>query len=94
MSREGAAGKLEGKAAPGFTLLDTSGKKVSLADYKGKPVVVNFWATWCGPCRLEMPWFEEFSAKYKDQGLVVLGISEDDGALQHVRGCDPACCGD
>ncbi len=75
-----SAGKLEGKAAPGFTLLDTSGKKVSLADYKGKPVVVNFWATWCGPCRLEMPWFEEFSAKYKDQGLVVLGISEDDGA--------------
>jgi peroxiredoxin len=72
--------QLRGKAAPGFTLLDTAGKKVSLADYKGRPVVVNFWATWCGPCKLEMPWFEEFRTKYKAQGLEVLGISEDDGA--------------
>lgn len=74
------SGKMRGKLAPGFTLLDTTGRKVSLADYKGRPVVVNFWATWCGPCKLEMPWFEEFHAKYKAQGLEVLGISEDDGA--------------
>ncbi len=71
--------KLKGKAAPAFTLLDTAGKKVSLADYKGRPVVVNFWATWCGPCKLEMPWFEEFRAKYKAQGIEVLGISDDPG---------------
>jgi peroxiredoxin len=71
---------LRGKMAPGFSLLDTAGKKVSLSDYKGRPVVVNFWATWCGPCKLEMPWFEEFHTKYKSQGLEVLGISEDDGA--------------
>src|ERR1700761_6145894 len=71
---------LRGKDAPSFTLTDVSGKKVSLKDFKGHPVVVNFWATWCGPCKLEMPWFEQFSAKYKDQGLEVLGLSQDDGA--------------
>ena len=71
---------LRGKAAPGFTLTGTDGKEVSLADLKGHPVVVNFWATWCGPCKLEMPWFQEFSTKYKPQGLIVLGLSQDDGA--------------
>jgi thiol-disulfide isomerase/thioredoxin len=74
-----------GKVAPGFTLVDLSGKKVSLADYKGKAVVVNFWATYCGPCKLEMPWFQELENKYKDQGLVVLGLDQDDGmAVQQV----------
>ena len=72
---EGTA--LQGKAAPGFSLVSTDGKKVSLSDYKGRPVLVNFWATWCGPCKLEMPWLEEFSNKYKGQGLVVLGMDED-----------------
>jgi len=71
---------LRGKDAPSFTLSDLSGKKVSLADFKGHPIVVNFWATWCGPCKLEMPWFQEFSAKYRGQGLEVLGLSQDDGA--------------
>ncbi len=70
--------KLQGKPAPGFTLVDLDGKKVSLADFKGKPVLVNFWATWCGPCKLEMPWFQEFSQKYASQGLVILGLAADD----------------
>ena len=74
-----AGATLRGKAAPGFALVDLTGKKVSLAGLKGHAVVVNFWATWCGPCRLEMPWFEEFQKKYKDQGLVVLGLSQDEG---------------
>ncbi len=67
---------LQGKVAPAFSLVDTDGKKVSLADYKGKPVLVNFWATWCAPCKLEMPWFEEFHKKYTD--LVILGVAADD----------------
>jgi thiol-disulfide isomerase/thioredoxin len=70
--------KLQGKPAPGFTLVDLDGKKVSLADFKGKPVLVNFWATWCGPCKLEMPWFQEFGQKYASQGLVILGLAADD----------------
>ncbi len=70
--------ELRGKAAPAFTLTSTDGKKVSLAELKGKPVVVNFWATWCAPCKLEMPWFQEFSQKYKSDGLIVLGLSQDD----------------
>ncbi len=70
--------KLQGKAAPAFTLVDLDGKKVSLADYKGKPVMVNFWATWCAPCKLEMPWLAEFQKRYADQGFVILGIASDD----------------
>ncbi len=78
--------KLQGKVAPGFTLVDLDGKKVSLADYRGKPVVVNFWATWCGPCKLEMPWFEEFSKTYAGQGLVVLGVAADEAPKTVIAG--------
>jgi thiol-disulfide isomerase/thioredoxin len=70
--------QLQGKPAPVFTLVDLDGKKVSLADFKGKPVLVNFWATWCAPCKLEMPWFEEFRKKYTS--LVILGVDQDDAA--------------
>ena len=77
---EGAS--LKGNAAPNFTLVDLAGKKVSLADFKGHPVIVNFWATWCGPCKLEMPWFEQMYGKYKPQGLVILGLSQDQGTAK------------
>jgi thiol-disulfide isomerase/thioredoxin len=68
---------LKGKPAPGFTLTDLNGKKVSLADYKGKAVLLNFWATWCGPCKLEIPWIEKLRDQYKAQGFEVLGIESD-----------------
>jgi thiol-disulfide isomerase/thioredoxin len=68
---------LQGKLAPGFTLTDTKGQKVSLADYKGKAVIVDFWASWCAPCKVEIPWLEQFKEQYGGQGLAILGISED-----------------
>lgn len=78
------ASTLRGKAAPAFNLVNSEGKKVSLADYKGRPVLVNFWATWCAPCKLEMPWFEEFRAKYKGDNFEILGIAEDDAPKDEI----------
>jgi thiol-disulfide isomerase/thioredoxin len=68
---------MRGKVAPGFTLSNLDGKKVSLSEYKGRPLLVNFWATWCGPCKVEMPWFEEFRKQYAGQGFEVLGLADD-----------------
>jgi len=68
---------LKGKPAPGFTLLDLNGKKVSLSDFKGRPLVVNFWGTYCAPCKIEMPWLQEFSLKYAADGFRVVGITYD-----------------
>ena len=70
----------EGKAkkAPDFELPDYTGKKVRLADYKGKVVFVNFWATWCGPCKYEIPMFVDLQQRYGAKGLAFLGISVDD----------------
>jgi cytochrome c biogenesis protein CcmG/thiol:disulfide interchange protein DsbE len=69
---------LKGKPAPAFALEDLSGKKVSLASYKGKAVLINFWATWCAPCKIETPWIIELRNKYAAQGFEVLGVSADD----------------
>lgn len=74
---EGNGAKMTGKAAPAFTLTTLDGKKVSLSDYKGKAVLVNFWATWCGPCKVEMPWFEQLRTQYAAQGFEVLGLADD-----------------
>jgi cytochrome c biogenesis protein CcmG/thiol:disulfide interchange protein DsbE len=63
-----------------FTVKDMNGKDVRLADYKGRPLLLNFWATWCGPCKIEIPALVELSEKYKGRNLTVLGISVDDTA--------------
>jgi thiol-disulfide isomerase/thioredoxin len=76
--------QLQGKAAPAFSLMTLDGKKVSLSDYKGHAVLVNFWATWCGPCKVEMPWFEQFQKQYAGQGLVILGLVDDVDAGKDV----------
>ncbi len=70
--------QLNGKIAPGFTLPDLNGNKVSLSSYKGRPLVVDFWATWCGPCKVEIPWFEKLHDQYASQGLEIIGVSADD----------------
>jgi peroxiredoxin len=66
-----------GKLAPVFELTDVNGKKVSLADFKGKVILINFWATWCGPCKAEMPSLNKLFLAFKSDGFVVLSISVD-----------------
>ena len=63
-----------------FVLKDMDGNDVRLADLKGRPLLINFWATWCPPCKAEIPWFIEFADKYQAERLAVIGISVDDPA--------------
>jgi thiol-disulfide isomerase/thioredoxin len=67
-----------GKPAPDFTLKDLDGKNIALSQYRGKVVLVNFWATWCDPCRVEIPWLIEMQQKYSAKGFTVLGIAMDE----------------
>jgi peroxiredoxin len=68
----------QGKAKLNFKLKDMNGATVNLADYKGKVILLNFWATWCGPCKVEIPEFIRAYEAHKDRGFVVLGVSIDD----------------
>ena len=68
-----------GKAAPSFQLTDINGQSVSLSDFQGKPVLLNFWATWCGPCRMEMPYIQEVYDEWSEQGLVLLAVNIREG---------------
>ena len=70
----------EGQQAPGFTLLTLDGGRASLTDHRDKLVVLNFWATWCQPCTVEMPSLEALWLRYRDRGLIVVGVSVDRGA--------------
>ncbi len=67
-----------GQLAPNFTLKSLDGKTVKLSDYRGKAVLVNFWATWCEPCNVEMPWLVDLHKKYASQGFEILGVAMDD----------------
>jgi peroxiredoxin len=73
------------KPAPNFTLKDASGNSVKLSDFRGKVVLLNFWATWCGPCALEIPWFVEFQQQMKSRGLEVVGVSMDDEGWPAIK---------
>ncbi|HSL23577.1 MAG TPA: TlpA disulfide reductase family protein [Vicinamibacterales bacterium] len=66
----------------GFTVKDMNGRDLRMSDYKGKVILLNFWATWCGPCKVEIPGFIELYDKYKNQGFAVLGLSTDDAPEQ------------
>lgn len=73
------------KVAPDFNLKDANGQSVKLSDYKGKVVLLNFWATWCGPCKVEIPWFADFEQRYRDKGFAVVGIAMDDEGWEVVK---------
>lgn len=74
-----------GEAAPSFKLPALSGGEYSLEDFRGKAVILNFWATWCGPCRQEVPSLEALYQRYKDQGLVVVGVSVDEEGWEPIH---------
>jgi peroxiredoxin len=73
------------KTAPDFTLTDAKGAPVKLSAYKGRVVLLDFWATWCTGCKVEIPWYVEFQSKYKNRGLSALGVSMDDDGWKSVK---------
>lgn len=73
-----SAGAIKPQAAPPIEGLTTTGQKFKLSDYKGKVVMINFWATWCGPCRMEIPDMVRLQSKYEKQGFTIVGLSDDD----------------
>lgn len=75
----------ERKAAPQFALKDISGKTIELKNYHGKVVLLDFWATWCTGCKMEIPWFSEFQRTYSAKGFVVVGVSMDEGGWRVLK---------
>ena len=78
-SRPGRAPEV-GEVAPNFVLNDLQGNEVALADFRGQPVIVNFWATWCGPCRIEMPALQQAFEERQDEGLEILAVNREEPA--------------
>lgn len=83
--RTGATPRIaKSTVAPDFSLESLDGKRVRLSDLRGKAVLLNFWATWCGPCKIEMPWFVELQNQYGAQGLQILGVAMDDASKEDI----------
>src|SRR5438046_7019215 len=82
--QQGSAGKLQGQPAPDFALPSLDGNTLKLSDFHGKAVLLNFWATWCEPCKVEMPWFVDLQKKYGPQGFQVVGVAMDDAAPKEI----------
>jgi len=78
------SGRVRGQLAPDFELKSLDGKNVKLSDFRGKAVLLNFWATWCGPCKIEMPWFVELQKQYGPDGLQIVGVAMDDSSDQEI----------
>ncbi|MGA7381407.1 MAG: TlpA disulfide reductase family protein, partial [Terriglobales bacterium] len=68
----------KGDVAPDFSLQSLDGKNMRLSDLRGQAVLLNFWATWCAPCKIEMPWFVELQKQYGPQGIQIVGVAMDD----------------
>jgi len=74
----------KGQVAPDFALKDINGKTVRLSDFKGKVIVLNFWATWCPPCKTEMPWLVDLENKYRAQGIEIVGVALDEAPPKEI----------
>ena len=83
---EGASASVafKNQMAPDFALQSLEGKTVHLTDFRGKAILLNFWATWCEPCKIEMPWFVELQKRYGPEGLQVVGIAMDDASEKEI----------
>jgi thiol-disulfide isomerase/thioredoxin len=81
------AGQLIGRVAPDFDLPSLDGKNLRLSDLRGKAVLLNFWATYCGPCKIEMPWFVELQKEYGPQGFQIVGVAMDDASTEEIAKC-------
>jgi thiol-disulfide isomerase/thioredoxin len=77
-------GQLMGAVAPDFELQQLDGSSLKLSDLHGKAVLLNFWATWCGPCKIEMPWFVELQKEYGPQGFQIVGVAMDDAGTDDI----------
>jgi len=80
-----ASSGLEGQVAPDFSLKSSTGENLRLSEYRGDVVMINFWATWCGPCRQEMPLLDELYARYERVGFKLLGVNIDDDSRRAMQ---------
>src|SRR6202008_792407 len=77
-------GQLIGATAPDFELQTLDGSNLKLSSLRGKAVLLNFWATWCGPCKVEMPWFVELQKQYASEGFQIVGVAMDDASTEDI----------